>query len=176
MILWFVALPGFLIISSVSGIVNVLSFDLPATACLVIWGFVEAIIIAQWAQWSLDCIMWNHRIIMRTGIYWHQSFWNWGLFSSSAEVSGFLKYEFHIKGTVLYFWSSLRCIKCWIVIYHRGLKYPQRAAVILLLVCDATCTSLNGHCAWKCAVFFFFLSFEWRFKIIGDGKQVFWRY
>ena len=50
MILWFVALPGFLIISSVSGIVNVLSFDLPATACLIILVSVEDIIIAQWTQ------------------------------------------------------------------------------------------------------------------------------
>jgi len=36
MILWIVALPGFLIISSVSGIVDVMSLVLPATACLLI--------------------------------------------------------------------------------------------------------------------------------------------
>ena len=50
MILWFVALPGFLIISSVSGIVNVLSFDLPATACLIILVSLEAIITTLWTQ------------------------------------------------------------------------------------------------------------------------------
>jgi hypothetical protein len=34
-ILWLVALPGFLIISSVSRIVNVMPLVLPATACLL---------------------------------------------------------------------------------------------------------------------------------------------
>jgi len=37
-ILWFVALPGFQFISSVSGIVNVMSLVLPAIACLFILG------------------------------------------------------------------------------------------------------------------------------------------
>jgi hypothetical protein len=50
MILWFVALPGFQIISSVSGIVYVMSFVFPATACLLFLGSFRAIIIAQWAQ------------------------------------------------------------------------------------------------------------------------------
>ena len=35
-IMWFVALPGFLIISSVSGIVDVMSLVLTANACLLI--------------------------------------------------------------------------------------------------------------------------------------------
>jgi len=52
---------------------------------------------------------------MHTGGYRNQSFWNWGLFFSSADVSALLKYEFHMEGTVLCFWSSLRYIKCWIV-------------------------------------------------------------
>jgi hypothetical protein len=50
MILWFVALPGFQIISSVSGTVYVMSFVFPATACLLILGSFGAIVIAQWAQ------------------------------------------------------------------------------------------------------------------------------
>jgi hypothetical protein len=54
---------------------------------------------------------------------------------------------------------------------YRGLTFPQRA-VVVLLESDATCTSLNCHCAGKSAV----LIFEWCYKIIGDGEQVFWRY
>jgi hypothetical protein len=50
MILWLVALRGFLIISSVSGIVNVLSNIVPAPLHLLIMGCVEAIILAQWAE------------------------------------------------------------------------------------------------------------------------------
>jgi len=38
------------------------------------------------------------------------------------------------------------------VIYYRGLKFPQRAVVLLLLEGDAAYTSLNGHSAGKCAV------------------------
>ena len=50
MMLWLVAFPGFLIISSVSGIVNVMSVVVPANPCLLFWGCLGAIIIAQWAQ------------------------------------------------------------------------------------------------------------------------------
>ena len=50
MILWLVGVPGFLIISSVTGIVNVMSRTVPAAPCLLILVSVEAIIIAQWAQ------------------------------------------------------------------------------------------------------------------------------
>ena len=50
MILWVVAFPGFLIISSVSGIVNVMSLIVPAASLLLIMGSVEAIIIGLWAQ------------------------------------------------------------------------------------------------------------------------------
>ena len=168
MILWLVALAGFLIISSVSGIVNVMSLIVPAGTQLRIMGCVEAIIIAQWAQWSLDCIMWNHSIIMHTGKYRHQSFWNWGLFSSS----GYLEYQLLIKGTVLCFWSSPKCIKFWIVIYYKGLRFPQKAVVLLLLESDGTCTSLNGHSTGKSAV----LVLEWCYKAIGDGEQDLQRY
>jgi len=70
------------------------------------------------------------------------------------------------------FWSSLRCIECWIVIYCRGLKFPQKAVVLLLLESDAACTSLNGHCAWKCAV----LVFEYSFKASGGRVQDLRRY
>ena len=50
MMLWLVALPGFLIISSVSGIVNVMCLVITAAAYLLILGSLEAIIIAQWAH------------------------------------------------------------------------------------------------------------------------------
>jgi len=50
MTLWLVAFPGFLIISSVSGIVNVLSIVVPAVPSLHILGSMEGIIIGQWTQ------------------------------------------------------------------------------------------------------------------------------
>ena len=77
--------------------------------------------------------MWNHITNMHIWRYWHQSFWNWGLLPSSAEVSGFFKFELHSKGTVLCFWSSLRCIKILISIYCRGFKFPYRAVFLLPL-------------------------------------------
>jgi hypothetical protein len=89
-----------------------------------------------------------------------------------AEVSGFLKYELHIKGTVLYFWSSLRCIKIWIEIYCRGLKFPHRAVVLLVLESDGACISLNCHCARETEVLFL----VWCYKARGDRKQDLWRY
>ena len=72
-----------------SGIVNVMCLVIPAAACLLTLGTLGAIIIAQWAQWSSDYKMWSHSICMHTGRYRHQSFWNKGLFSSTAEVTGF---------------------------------------------------------------------------------------
>jgi len=47
MTLWLVAFPGFIIISSVSGIVNVLSIVVPAVPSLYILGSLEGIIIGQ---------------------------------------------------------------------------------------------------------------------------------
>jgi hypothetical protein len=98
----------------------------PAYAFILILGFLEAFIIAQWARWSPEYKMWNERISMHTRRCRQQSLWNWGLLSLSADILGFLKYELHIKGTVLCFWTSLRCIKSWIVIYYRGLKFPPK--------------------------------------------------
>jgi len=50
MTLWLVALPGFLIISSVSLIVNVMCPVIPAAACLHTFGSLGDIIIDQCAQ------------------------------------------------------------------------------------------------------------------------------
>jgi Na+/alanine symporter len=50
MTLWLVALLGFVIISSVSGIVNVMCLVIPAAACLLIFVSLETIILAQWDQ------------------------------------------------------------------------------------------------------------------------------
>jgi len=50
MILWLVALPGFLIISSVYRIVNIMSVVVPATVCLPFLGSLGAVMIAQWTQ------------------------------------------------------------------------------------------------------------------------------
>ena len=45
-----------------------------------------------------------------------------------------------------------RCIKIWIVIYYRGLKFLHRAVVLLVLESDGACTGLNGHSGRKIAV------------------------
>ena len=58
--LWLVALPGFLYISYVFGNVNVMCIVITAAHSLLILCSVEAILIAQWAQWSAGCKMWNH--------------------------------------------------------------------------------------------------------------------
>jgi len=49
MLLWLVALPGFLIISGVSGIVNVTCNVMPTTAFSHILDSLRSILIAQWA-------------------------------------------------------------------------------------------------------------------------------
>jgi len=54
MTLWLVALPGFVTISSVSVIVNVMCLVVPAAPSLLIFGSIDAIIIALWAQCSPD--------------------------------------------------------------------------------------------------------------------------
>ena len=104
--------------------------------------------------------------------YWQQSIWNYGLYCASVDDSGFLVYQHHITGIVLYYWSSLRCIKIWIVIYYRGLKFPHRAAVLIVLESDGACTSLNVHCARKTKV----LVLVWCYKAMGEREQDLWRY
>jgi len=49
-ILWLVALPGFLTISCVSRLVHILFHVVPATVWLLILGYLGAFIIAQWAE------------------------------------------------------------------------------------------------------------------------------
>jgi len=71
MILWLVALPAFLTISSVCRLVHSLSLVVPATVCLLVLGSLWAIMIAQWAQWSPDCKIWNYSTIMHTGSFWN---------------------------------------------------------------------------------------------------------
>jgi len=51
--LWLVALPGFLNISHFPGNVNVMSLVITAAPSLLILCSVEAILIAQWAQWNV---------------------------------------------------------------------------------------------------------------------------
>jgi len=171
-ILWLVALSGFLTISSVYRIVHIMSLVVPATVCLLILGSLGTIIIAQWTQWSPDCKIWYLSTSMHNWRYWQQSIWNYGLYCASVDVSGFLVYQLYIKGIVLYYWSSLRCSKIWIVIYYRGLKFPHRAAVLLVLESDGTCTGLNDHCARKSIV----LVLVCCYKARGDRVQDLWRY
>jgi hypothetical protein len=54
------------------------------------------------------------------------------------------------------------------VIYYRGLRFPQRAVVLLVLEINATCTGLNGHSAGKCTV----LVLKWCYKAIGERELV----
>ena len=68
---------------------------------------------------------------------------------------------------VLYYWSSLRCIKNWVMINCRGLKYPHRAAVLLVLERDSACTGLNGRSARKISV----LVLVWCYIAIGEREQ-----
>ena len=132
-IIWLVAVPSSLIISSMLELLMLcplLCQHLLVYLFSILW---KPLIVAQCVQWSPDCEMWNHIINMHIWRCWHQSFWNWGLLPSSAEVSGFFKFELHSKGTVLCFWSSLRCIKILISIYCRGFKFPYRAVFLLPL-------------------------------------------
>jgi len=41
------------------------------------------------------------------------------------------------------------------VIYYRGLKFPHRAVVLLVLGSDGACTGLNGHSARKVQCWFY---------------------
>jgi hypothetical protein len=104
--------------------VNVMCLVMPAAACLLILDSLRTIIIAQWAQWSPHYKMWNHSI-MYAGRYQHQSFWNKGLISSTAKVSGFWQYQLHVKGIMLCFWSFLNVLKVelWFVI--GDLNFPR---------------------------------------------------
>ena len=98
---------------------------------------------------------------------------NKGLFSSTAEVSWFLDYQLRAEGTVLYFWSSLRCIKTWIVIYYRGLRFSHRAVVLHVLEGDAACTTiLSGQSARKNPM----LVLVWCYKSTSDREQDLWTY
>ena len=42
------------------------------------------------------------------------------------------------------------------MIYYRGLKFPHRAVVLLVLESDGACTGLNGHCARKVQGWFYY--------------------
>ena len=55
---------------------------------------------------------------------------------------------------------------------YRGLKFPQKSVVLLLLESDAACTSLNDRCAWKSAL----LVLVWCRKSTGDREQHLWSY
>ena len=77
-----------LIISSVSGNMNVMCIVIPATVSLCILCSLGAIIIAVIGLSEVQITKCGNSVNMYTGWYHHQSFWNKGLFSSSADVSG----------------------------------------------------------------------------------------
>ena len=52
------------------------------------------------------------------------------------------------------------------MIYYRGLEFPHRAAVLLVLEADVACTSLNDHCARKTEVLVLVC-----YKARGDREQ-----
>ena len=53
------------------------------------------------------------------------------------------------------------------MIYYRGLKFPHRAAVLIVLESGGACTSLNVHCARKTKV----LVLVWCYKAMGEREQ-----
>jgi len=55
------------------------------------------------------------------------------------------------------------------VIYYRGLRFPQREVVVLLLESDAAYTSLSGHSAGKVSV----LVLDCCYKALDAGEHVF---
>jgi hypothetical protein len=88
--LWHVAFPGFLIISSVSGIVNVMSVVVPAAACLLILGSFGS------HYYSLFCSLKSR--LQNVKLQYQYVYWGGdtnikaagmtGIFSSPAEVTG----------------------------------------------------------------------------------------
>jgi hypothetical protein len=76
--LWLVKFPDFPIIQNISGIVNVMSVVVPVSACVLILGSLEAIIISQRSQPNPEYKVWNNTISMHTGKDQPQSLWNEG--------------------------------------------------------------------------------------------------
>jgi len=58
------------------------------------------------------------------------------------------------------------------MIYYRGLKFPHRAVVLLVLESDGACTSLNLHSARKTEVLVLVCCYKDR----GDREQDLQRY
>ena len=111
--------------------------------------------------------MWNHCTSLYTGRCWHLTY------GIGGYCTDWLKYQdFWSVNSVLYYWSSVRCIKIWIVIYCRGLKFPHTAVVLLVLESDGACTGLNGHSARETEV----LVLVWCYKARGDRERDLWRY
>jgi len=95
-----------LIISSVSGIVNVMCLLMLAAACLLILGFVGTIVTVQCAQWNPDYKMWKHNISM---LFWDTNIRASGIrvcFPQLLKYQNFLSINSMLKGIVLYFLSS----------------------------------------------------------------------
>ena len=70
-----------------------MSIVVPTAASLLIFGVLEAIVVADWAQQSSDYKTWNCNIIVHAGSYRHQTFRNKGHFSTNAEISVYLQYQ-----------------------------------------------------------------------------------
>ena len=92
-----------LIISSVSGIVNVMCLVMLAAVCLFNLCSLGAIMITQWAHWFPDYKMWNHRISRYTG----------GIPTESGIWGGYfpLLLKYHVA---LCIWFSGIHIKCYL--------------------------------------------------------------
>jgi len=52
-------------------------------------------------QYDITVPVGHHSANMHNWGYWQQRFCNYGLYSSTAEVSVFLVYQLHIKGIIL---------------------------------------------------------------------------
>jgi hypothetical protein len=93
--LWLVALPGFINISHVPGNVNVMSVVIAAALSLLILCSVEAILVAQCLS-EVQTAKCEITVPVCTGVL-----------TPVSRIRGYcphlLKFQLHIKGTVLYF-------------------------------------------------------------------------
>ena len=90
-----------------------------------------------------------------------------GVFSLTAEISGFLRYQLQVEGIVLYFWSSLDLLKVelWFVIGE--FKFPQRTMVLLALESDAAYNQVK----WLLCKKKYSVCLVWCYKTRGNREQ-----
>ena len=147
-----------------------MSLVITAASSLLILRSVEAILIAQWAQWSAKCEITVPVCIVEgactrtsgirgycTDLLKCQDFWS---------VNCILKELYCVSEAPL----DVLKVDLW---FNVGdFKFPWRAVVLLVLECDGACTGLNVHSARKSAV----LVLVCCYKARSDREQELWGY